>query len=75
MPKCSKCGQKMAPKIKLDGAVADILKSLSQDTETMQWSCEACGIQRAAPLKPGDVEDVKAYIRRKKKKWWQFWVR
>jgi hypothetical protein len=75
MPKCSKCGEKMAPKISLDGDVATILKKLSQETDSLRWTCDACGIERVAPLKANDIADVKAYIRRQKKQWWQFWIR
>ena len=75
MPNCSKCREKMVPKIDLTGSVADILTKLSHQTSDMRWSCQRCGIDRAAPLRADDVADVKAYVRRKKKKWWQFWIR
>jgi hypothetical protein len=65
----------MTPKISLEGDMPTILKNLSHETDSLQWGCDPCGTQRAAPLKPEDIPDVKAYIRRQKKQWWQFWIR
>ena len=75
MPNCSKCGKKMDPEIDLTGDMPAILKRLSNNTEEVRWKCERCGIARAGPLRSADVPDVKAYVRRQKKQWWQFWIR
>ena len=76
MPNCSKCGQSMNPKdLDLTGDVPIILKKLSFHTGDLHWKCESCGLERSAPMRSTDVADVKAYVRRMKKKWWQFWIR
>jgi hypothetical protein len=74
MQSCKKCRKQMEPQINLDGKVADILRKFATETE-MRWSCPGCGAVRGSPLKPSDIADVAAYVRRQKKKWWQFWVR
>jgi hypothetical protein len=65
----------MAPKIDLNGDMAKILERLSHETDSLNWKCADCNIERTAPLKAADIADVKAYIRRQKKQWWQFWIR
>jgi hypothetical protein len=65
----------MEPDIDLTGDTPAILKRLSYETRDLHWKCESCGLERGAPLRGTDVADVKAYIQRKKKKWWQFWIR
>ena len=75
MQSCSKCGKKMVPVVNLNGSVSEILKELAKETQTMRWSCPDCNIERGAPLKASEIEEVKSYIRRQKKQWWQFWIR
>jgi hypothetical protein len=65
----------MEPEIDLSGDMAGILKKLSYETRDLHWKCESCGMERGAPMRASDIDDVKAYIRRKKKAWWQFWIR
>lgn len=75
MQSCKHCNKEMVPKISLEGDVPTILKRLSSQTDSMRWSCPGCGAERAAPLKAADIDQVKSYIRRQKKQWWQFWIR
>ena len=75
MQSCNRCKKKMIPKISVEGSMEDILKRVSAETDVMRWSCPGCGAERAAALRADDVADVKAYIRRQKKQWWQFWIR
>jgi DNA-directed RNA polymerase subunit M/transcription elongation factor TFIIS len=75
MQTCSKCKANMAPKVKLDGELAQILARLAAEAEEICWTCPKCGLERVARMKKSDVAEVTAYIRRQKKKWWQFWIR
>ena len=75
MQSCKHCNKEMVPKISLEGDMATILKRLSADAHSMRWSCPACHAEREAPLKAADIEQVKSYVRRQKKAWWQFWIR
>jgi hypothetical protein len=65
----------MGPKVNMDGDVAEILGRLAADAEMVIWRCDDCGIERGAKMGQGDVAQAKAYILRKKKKWWQFWIK
>ena len=75
MQSCNRCNKKMDPQISLEGDIPTILKRLSSNTDSVRWKCPGCGAERAAAMRSGDIEDVKAYIRRQKKQWWQFWIR
>jgi hypothetical protein len=75
MPNCGKCGKKMDPEIDMTGDVAAVLKRLSSNVEDVRWKCEKCGTSRSGPLRSNDVDDVRSYVRRQKKQWWQFWIR
>jgi DNA-directed RNA polymerase subunit RPC12/RpoP len=76
MPKCSKCGKNMDPKLDLTGDVAEILRVVAREADTMRWRCPGCGLERGQPLKSADdVKHVESYVRRMKKQWWQFWIR
>lgn len=75
MQRCNKCRKPMEPKIDLTGETTEILRRLSTQTDQMVWNCPGCGIERGAPLKKGDVAEVAAFIRRQKKRWWEFWIR
>jgi len=74
MQTCKKCRKKMVPKIELNGEVAEILRKFATQVDDMRWTCPSCGAERASPLKASEVEEVKTYVRRQKKKWWQFWI-
>ncbi|MBY0525083.1 MAG: hypothetical protein K2R98_16885 [Gemmataceae bacterium] len=75
MQTCSKCRGKMDPKIDLEGDMASILRRYANEVENMRWTCPKCGIERGAKLRGSEIEELKSYIRRKKKQWWQFWIR
>jgi len=74
MQTCKKCKQEMVPKVNMAGDVADILRRVAADAEFMRWSCPNCKAEREAPMKPDDVKQVRNYVRKQKKKWWQFWI-
>ncbi len=75
MQTCKKCRQPMVPTVDLNGDVASILRKFASEAELMRWNCPGCGAERGEPLRKGDIEQIKAYVRRQKRKWWQFWIR
>jgi hypothetical protein len=75
MQTCNKCGGEMEPKVNLNLDAQQIFHQLATESNQMIWSCPRCGIERAAKLKASEVDEIKAFVRRKKKQWWQFWIR
>jgi hypothetical protein len=65
----------MDPDIDVDGEMAAIMAELARKADAMTWKCPRCGITSMQPMRSKEVDEVKAFVRRKKKKWWQFWIR
>jgi hypothetical protein len=75
MPNCRKCGKKLVPDIDLKGETAEILARLAREADVMRWKCSGCGAAAVEGLRADEVAEVRSYIRRQKKQWWQFWIR